>query len=127
MNKEEHHKMMLQLEEILKTPSLDVGGLADRLKNINKLKSTIEELISQAPNYIRLSEVEIAICDAAFSRVSLALSIWEAVLSRRYEPGDAEMDTQEVEESDGLRDALIAYWDGCQPDYSADDFYAGGA
>lgn len=107
--------------------TIDVGGMADRLNNISSLGASLNELFESASNYLTLSDAEVAICDAAFSRASLAISIWEAVLSRRYEPGDAEMDTQEVEESDGLRDALIAYWDGCQPDYSADDFYTGDA
>lgn len=104
----------------------DIGGVADRLKDINNLKNFLDELISVAENYTSLSDVEIEICDCAFSRASLAISIWEAVLSRRYDPREAEMDYQELEISDGLRDALMAYWEGSMPDYSADDFYAGG-
>ena len=105
----------------------DIGGMTDRLKDIKNLKVSLDRLVLVAGHYTSLSDVEIEICDTAFSRAAVAISIWEAVLSRQYEPRDAELDYQELELSDGLREALMTYWEGSQPDYSADDFYSKGS
>lgn len=94
---------------------------------IETIKSDLELILELMvrDDYKNIHPLEKAICQSAFDRASLAVSIWASVLAGDYDPGDAEIDVQTLELSDGLREACMAYWEANQPDYSMDDVYVG--